>query len=72
MTIIQTKCQKCGTLVDEFYNSDSAMWWAEFMTAYDGELCLDCIKDRPGFKEAFEKNVGISVEGYKEYGNSWS
>ena len=62
-TIIPTICTQCGKKTDVYY-CKSVEWWTRYIKG-DEELCLDCIKQREGFAEDFEKNVGISLDKYE-------
>lgn len=63
-TIIPIRCSCCGKKTDFFY-CKGGEWWDKYVEPAE-QICLDCIKDRPGFADDFKKMVGISVWEYEK------
>jgi hypothetical protein len=38
-----------------------------FVTPDEGEICLDCIRQKVGFDEAFLESVGIGVDDFVKF-----
>ena len=64
-TIIPVKCDKCGKMVTGYY-SPGEEWWGKYLEDRENKICLNCIKDREGFRDEFKRLIGVSVEQYEE------
>ncbi len=58
--IIPVKCDKGGRMVETFY--DKSSWWGNDLEPDEEMVCLDCIKDRTGFRKEFKRQIGMSIE----------
>ena len=64
ITLIPTICDSCGRKVLGYY-SKNGEWWDKYVD--NGiKVCLDCIKDKRGFAEDFERNIKISLSEYEK------
>lgn len=65
VSIIQTKCDCCGEMVDGFYCRGNE-WWDKYMESNEGNICLMCIASRGGFRDEYLRLLGITVERGRE------
>ena len=64
ITVNPINCDSCTKPTTTFYNK-TGEWWDEFLED-DEKICLDCMKDRPGFREKWDEMIGIPIERYQE------
>ena len=64
--VLTITCTSCGKEVSGYYSKGDE-WWNEFVENGE-EICLSCIKKRPGFIEAFEKEVGFKIDQFNDDG----
>jgi hypothetical protein len=64
INIIPIVCTSCGKKTSSFYCKNGE-WWDKYVKPTE-QLCLDCIKDIPGFADEFKKLIGISVWEYQK------
>ena len=58
--IIPVKCDCCGKMT-KGYSSKGWEWFGKYLKDDEEKICHDCIKDRPGYAEEFEKMTGVSI-----------
>ena len=62
MDIILVKCDCCGEMTKGCYSRDGNQWFGKYLNPGEEKVCYNCIKNRPGYAEEFEKLIGISIE----------
>ena len=60
MEIIPTECDCCGKMVSGVL--DKSNWFGKYLGPDEEQICFDCIKDRPGYREEFLEKIGVPVE----------
>lgn len=66
-TILPFTCSVCKKkAAAAYYERSSGNWWNKYVKDGETEVCLNCIKERPGFKDDFLKQVGMTVEAYQK------
>ncbi len=65
ITIRKVECDRCGRLVTHFYSKDKVLlnWWDKYLDDNE-EVCIDCIKNRKGFRKEFRNLLGMEVNEY--------
>ena len=63
ITLIPTECDSCGSTVKGYYCRGA--WFGKYLAPKEKKICLNCIKDREGFREEFKRLIGVSVEDYE-------
>ncbi len=70
ITIEKVKCDKCGELVSSFYSRDGNIWFGKYLNNNEERICLNCIKNRKGFRKEFKLLIGISVNKLEQFRRS--